>query len=511
MAPQPCLEAAMVDADAAIRLRPLPRPPAVTRPPRWKAAVPVAVGVALALLPAPPGLTGSAWPYFAVFAAVITGLVLEPLPAAVVGVLGVTLAAILRLPFTPEQVARPGFDAPTEAVRWALAGFTNPTVWLIFAAFMFAVGYEKTGLGRRIALLLVRRLGRRTLGLGYAVTLADLVLAPFTPSVTARSGGTIYPIVRSIPPLYGSEPGPTARRVGSYVVWTAFAATCITSSMFLTALAPNLLAAELVEKTVHVRIGWMPWLTGFLPAGLLLLLILPLAVYVVYPPEVKRNDEVTGWADRELRAMGPVSRREVGLAVLVLTALGFWILGRQLVDATLVAVAVVALMVATGIVSWDDMLSNKQAWNVLVWFATLVTLAEGLGRVGFVGWFARGAAGLLAGLPPTAVMVALLALFFVVHYLFASQTAHTTAVLPVVLAAGAAIPGVSAAKLAMLLCYSLGLMGVISPYATGPAPVWYGSGYVSQGDFWKLGLVFGALFLAVLLVVVVPWVLLVMP
>jgi L-tartrate/succinate antiporter len=96
-------------------------------------------------------------------------------------------------------------------------------------------GYEKTGLGKRIALLLVKSLGGRTLTLGYAIAFADLVLAPFTPSNTARSGGTIFPIVKNLPPLYDSKPhDPSARRIGAYLIWTAIASTCVTSSMFLT-------------------------------------------------------------------------------------------------------------------------------------------------------------------------------------------------------------------------------------------------------------------------------------
>jgi L-tartrate/succinate antiporter len=71
---------------------------------------------------------------------------------------------------------------------------------------MFALGYEKTGLGRRIALLLVKAMGRKTLTLGYAVAIADTLLAPFTPSNTARSGGTIYPVIRNLPALYDSKP-----------------------------------------------------------------------------------------------------------------------------------------------------------------------------------------------------------------------------------------------------------------------------------------------------------------
>ena len=479
--------------------------------PLWKGAIPVLVAVVIAILPPPHGLPHFAFHYFGVFMAVILGLVLEPIPAAAVGLVGVTYAAVFGVVFSPAELASPSFRLPTEGLKWALSGFTNATVWLIFGAFMFALGYEKTGLGKRLALVLVRGMGRRTLGLGYAVTVADLLLAPFTPSNTARSGGTIFPLVKNIPSLYGSQPGPTARKIGSYLMWTAFAATCITSSMFLTALAPNLLAVELVRKIAGVEISWADWFLGFIPVGALLLLSLPLVTYVLYPPEVKEGREVQAWAREELARMGAMTVREWIMGALVLAALGLWIFGKSLVDPTTVALIVICAMVLTGVVTWGDIVANKQAWNVLVWFATLVTLADGLNRVGFIDWFAKGAAARLTGLGPTSVIVVLTALFFLVHYLFASSTAHTTAVLPVVLAAGAAVPGIPVKAFALALCFSLGLMGVISPYATGPGPVWYGSGYVERGQFWKLGLVFGLLFLAMLLAVDVPYLLAVRP
>jgi L-tartrate/succinate antiporter len=472
-----------------------------------RSAVPIAAAILIAIVPPPPELPHHAFHYFGVFVAVILGLVLEPIPAAAVGLIGVTFVAVTGLAFSPAQLASATFQLPTEGLKWALSGFTNGTVWLIFGAFMFALGYERTGLGKRLALVLVRAMGRRTLGLGYAVTLADLALAPFTPSNTARSGGTIFPLVKNIPALYGSQPGPTARRIGSYLMWTAFAATCVTSSMFLTALAPNLLAVELVRKVAHVDITWTDWFVGFLPVGALLVLTLPLVTYVLFPPELKEAPEVQAWAREELARMGRASTREWIMAGLVVGALGLWIFGRSLVDPTTVALLVICAMIVTGVVRWDDITANKSAWNVLVWFATLVTLADGLNKVGFVGWFAKLAAARLAGLAPVTVMILLTALFFLVHYLFASSTAHTTAVLPVVLAAGAAVAGMPVKALALVLCFSLGLMGVISPYATGPAPVWYGSGYVARGDFWKLGLSYGLAFLAALLAIGVPYLL----
>ena len=479
-----------------------------------KAIAPIALAVLLALLPAPEGLAPHAWYFTAIFAGVVLALVLEPIPGALIGLVGVTAVALLSpwALYAPEQLARPGFNPASASLSWALSGFANGTVWLIFAAFMFALGYDRSGLGRRIALLLVRRLGRRTLTLGYAVALADLALAPFTPSNTARSGGTIYPVIRNLPPLYGSKPNdPSARRIGSYVMWTAIAATCVTSSMFLTALAPNLLAVELAGRTAKVAISWFDWALAFAPVGILLLLAVPLLAFKLYPPEVTRGAEVADWAAGELRKMGGLSRKEATLAVLVFVALLLWVFGEPAINSTTVALAVLCGIVLTGIVTWDEVLGNRQAWNTLAWFATLVALAGGLAQVGFVAWFAAKMGGLVAGVPPTAALVALVVAFFLSHYVFASVTAHATALLPVFLTVGAAVPGMPMKALTLALCLTLGIMGILTPYATGPSPVYYGSGYLPSDDYWRLGAVFGAIYLAAMLLIGIPWILLITP
>ena len=178
-------------------------------------------------------------------------------------------------------------------------------MWLIFGALVFSRGYKKTGLGRRIALSLVGSMGKSTLGLGYAVMLADLLIAPFTPSNTGRSAGVIFPIIRGIPALYGSAPGQTARRIGAYLMWTAFASTAVTSSMFLTALGPNLLALGIVRKATGIDLTWSQWAAGFLPVGFCCILPLPLFVYWIYPPEIRWSLEEASWAEEELARMGP--------------------------------------------------------------------------------------------------------------------------------------------------------------------------------------------------------------
>ena len=164
-------------------------------------------------------------------------------------------------------------------------------------------------------------------------------------------------------------------------------------------------------------------------------------------------------------------------------------------------------MVLLRVLDWDDVVGNRAAWDTVIYFATLMTLADGLNRVGVVTWAAEGVSRQLIGVPPLAALIVLVSFFFVVHYAFASLTAHTVVVFPALLAAGASFPGMPVKVFAMVLAYSIGLMGVITPYATGPAPVYFGSGFIPRKDFWVLGFVFGLIYLGVLLGLGVPYLL----
>jgi L-tartrate/succinate antiporter len=461
-----------------------------------KVGFPLAIGIGLLLAPVPGGLTPNAWRYFALFCTVIAGLITEPIPPAIIGLGGVIAAAALGL-------IR---EEPSQSAQWALSGFGNATVWLIFAGYMFTLGYTQTGLGRRIALQLVRLLGHRTLGLGYAVTLADLALAPFTASATARSAGTIFPIVRQIPELYASRPDDgTARRMGAYVLYTALVASFITSSMFITALAPNTLAVTVMRQTAGVTVSWVDWFVGFAPVGFLLLAVVPYVIYKLYPPEIRNAPEAPRWAADQLLAMGPMSRRELTLLVLVCCALGLWIGAIHYIEPALTAMLVVLLMVMCRVVTWNDVIGHAQAWNILVWFATMVTLAGGLAETKFVGWVAQSIAPSLQGVAPTTAIVTVAGVYFFLHYFFASITAHTASLLPVFLAMAVTIPVLSATEWALLLSYPLGLMGVLTTYTAGHNPIYYGSGYISRQAFWVLGLVLGLFFFATYLAIGVPW------
>jgi L-tartrate/succinate antiporter len=458
--------------------------------------VPLALGVVILLVPVPDGLTPNAWRYFALFTTVITAIITEPVAPAVLGMGGVIVAAIAGL-------VR---DTPAQSAQWALSGFGNATVWLIFAGYMLTLGYARTGLGKRVALHLVRLLGHRTLGLGYAVALADLALAPFTASAGARSAGTIYPVIRHIPDLYGSKPHDgTARRIGAYLLYTALATSFVTSSMFVTALAPNTLALSIMRQTAGVTVSWVDWTIGFAPVGVTLLVFVPFLLYLIYPPEIRRAPEAPRWAAEQLRLMGRMTRQEFTLLALVVLALGLWIGAAEHIEPAITAMLAVLLMVAFGVIAWDDVTGHSVAWNMLVWFATLVTLAGGLADTRFVEWLARSIAPVVAGLPLAGAVVAVVGTFFFLHYFFASITAHTASLLPVFLGIAVAIPGLSPTRWALLLAYSLGLMGVLTNYAAGQSVIYYGSGFIARRDFWVLGFVLGAIYLVAYLVIINPW------
>ncbi len=456
-----------------------------------KLLTPVLVALVLWFIPAPEGLSANAWHFLAIFLAVVVGLILEPVPAALIGFSGISLVAALGI-----------IGNPSESIKWALSGFSNSVIWLIFAAFMFALGYKKTGLGKRVSLIMVKYMGKSTLGLGYAVAISDLILAPFMPSNTARSGGTIYPVAINIPQIFGSYPDNDPRKIGSYISWVAIASTCVTSSMFLTALAPNLLAVDLIAKGTGHTIAWMEWAKIMIPLMIPLFILTPWLTYVLYPPTQKKSPEAPAWAAEELKKLGSVTFKEYLMGALAIVALVLWIFGKEIgIDATTTAICVVSVMVLSGVISWDDLLSDKAAFNVFIWFATLVALADGLKKVGILDFIGKNSEAMLSGLSTTSLIIALIVLFYVLHYFFASTTAHVTALVPLFMViATTFIPAEQILPFVILFAGSLGVMGIITPYGCGPSPIWYGAGYISQARWWALGAIFGTIYLIPILI-----------
>jgi len=293
--------------------------------------------------------------------------------------------------------------------------------------------------------------------------------------------------------------------VGAYLLFTALAASMVSSSMFITALAPNTMAIALIAKATNVTIPWMLWFKGFLPVGIILTLVQPVLLYLIYPPQIKDAPAAPRWAGEQLNTMGAMTRQEITMLLLVLGALAFWIGGAAYIDPAIVSAFVILGMVIFRVVSWDDIVGHSQAWNTLIWFATLVAMAGGLAETKFLDWLAATLVPMLSGLAPYTTIAGIVLTFFFLHYFFASITAHTATLFPLFLAVAIKIPVVSPIAWALLLAYPLGMIGILTPYASGQNAVYYGSGYIKRRDFWVLGFVLGVLYTVVYLTIIVKW------
>ncbi len=433
----------------------------------------ILVAVIIWFLPPPAGVDIKAWHLLAIFAATIFGLIVQPLPMGAVVLIG-TMATALA-----------GILSPADALN----GFANTTVWLIFAAFLFSKGFTKTGLGQRIAYWFIRTFGRKTLGLSYSLILTDLVIAPATPSNTARAGGVLFPVVRGLTNTFKSEPGPTAGRIGRFLMLSTYQGDVITSAMFMTSMAANPLIVELTKKTTNIQLSWGGWALAALLPGLVSLLVMPYVIYKLARPEITETPEATAMAREHLAKMGSIRRDEWVVIGVFLLALTLWATATLTkLDATVVALLGVGLMLAAGAITWDDVLGERGCWDCLIWFGGLVGMATMLGKLGLIKWFSGVAAGYVKGWAWMAALGALLLVYLYSHYGFASLTAHVSAMfvpfLVVAMAAGA--PPLLAA---LSLAFFSSLNASLTHYGTGPAPIYFGAGYTDLKTWWGIGLV----------------------
>ena len=438
---------------------------------KW--AVVLGAGFAVALVPPPSGIAPTEWHLLAVFVCTIVGLTVQPLPGGAMVLLGVAATALLGL-------------LPIEQ---ALAGYGDPIVWLVLAAFLMSRGMLNTGLGRRIAFWFIRAIGKRSLGLGYALALTEFMLASFIPSNGARSGGIIFPIAKSLAEAYDSRPGPTAGRLGAFLMVFLYQCCVVTCAVFLTGQASNALIATFAAQTAGVQLTYGGWLAGAIVPGVVGLVVVGLLVYRMAAPEVTHTPRAVEIASDELARMGPMGRGErLMLAVFGLVALLWMTTAFHHVNYAAVALLGVGVLLLSGVVSWEDVCSERAAWDVFIWYGGLVQLAGALSETGIPRRFAEVAAGFTAGWPWWVALVGLLLVYYYAHYGFASITAHVTAMytpfLVLMLAAGAP-PGLAV----MALAYSSNLMASVTHYGTTPGPIYFGAGYVSQARWWRIGFV----------------------
>jgi len=454
----------------------------------WRWAV-VLVPGALLYFGTLPGMNTAQERLFAIFAATIIALVAQPVPMGVSVLVAMTLLALT------------GTLAPARV----LSGFANVTVWMIFAAFLFARAVTQTGFGSRVGYGFVERFASTPLRLGYSLAAAGLVLAPFIPSDTGRGGGIVYPIARSVATAFGSEPGPTAPRIGSFLMLVSFHTTYVASAMFLTAMAANPIIAGFALQIGHIDVTWGRWLAGSIVPGFLSLAIVPWLLLRLVRPLIQHTETARAMAREELIRRGPMERSEKWLVAIMAGVMAGWVTSPlHGVSNTFVALAGLCALLLVGVIAWEDLLAEQRAWDALIWFAPLIMMSDALNENGAVKVLSGGLFAAMRGWAWPLAMLALVTAYCYVHYAFASMTGQVTAIYPAFLAATLAA-GVPPMMAALALAYFSSLNAAMTHYGTGSAPVFFGAGYVRQGEWWRLGFLVSLVNLAIWLGIGPVW------
>ena len=398
--------------------------------------VPAAVAVGLALLiwfviPVPTGVTPQAWHLLAMFVGVIAAIIGKAMPIGALSMVAVMLVAVTGVTN----------NKPDAAIKDALSSFASPLIWLIGVSIMISRGILKTGLGARIGYYFISLFGKKTLGIGYSLAISELILAPVTPSNTARGGGIIHPVMKAIASSYDSDPEKgTQGRIGRYLALVNYHSNPITSAMFITATAPNPLVVDIIAKATGngIHLSWGTWAVAMLLPGLVAMLLMPLVLYFVSPPEIKATPNAAQFAKERLAELGKMNGGEKIMLAIFALLLILWagipalVFGDAFaVDATTTAFIGLSLLLLSGVLSWDDVLKEKSAWDTITWFAALVMMATFLNKLGLIAWFSDA---LKTGIEHTGMgwmgaSMLLLLVYMYAHYMFASTTAHITAML----------------------------------------------------------------------------------
>jgi len=473
---------------APAKTPPAPATPEPPKPKRLARAISLAIALIIWFIPPPGNLTPQAWHLFAIFAATILSVVIGAFPILTASVFAVA-AAVLTGTLTAEE---------------AYDSFANPTIVLIIVAFLVARAVVKSGLGQRLGYRAISWFGKSTLGLSYSIFGVDALISPAFPSNTARSG-VLYPLAFSMAEAAGATPDRQDRkRLGKFLMFSGMASLSLSSALWMTAMAGNPLGAE-VAKKYGVNIGFGSWLVASVVPTILAMVLVPLVLYKIIKPEVTQMPEAPADARRKLAELGPLTRDQkiVGLTFLGMVVL--WALASTLhIDPTAVAFLGLGVMLATNVLTMGDIAKEGDVLATFIWFASLFTLSSQLNKLGFMEYVGDRLASALGGFPVAAAAVVLLVAYILLHYLFVSQTAHLLALFGVFLGVGVKL-GASPSILAFQLLFATNYFAAITPQASSANLLFAGSGYLSQGELYRLGVIHTVFCLLLYLVVGTGW------
>ncbi|HWR38532.1 MAG TPA: DASS family sodium-coupled anion symporter [Patescibacteria group bacterium] len=463
----------------------------------------ILTGVAVWLLPTPAGMTLTQHKLLSIFSGAVVAWITIGINFAVS-----TFAIIVLLYFwvgNPEGK----MNKVGELIRnadFAVGGFASSSLWLLVTGFVISIAMTKSGVARRLALHMMRILGKTPAGAIFASMLANFVIAPLTPSNTARAAAML-PVLEGIAAAYRAEPGKS--NFGRALFLTSTFTTNITGAAFLTGTIPNPVAVGMIAAAAgaSVMTTWSYWAMAALPTNIIILIAAGWLTLKMYPPEVKALPGGIGYIRKELDAMGPMSRREMKSIGYFVLALALWSTDAlHHLNSTMIAflVSLLIFLPRVGVLEWKET-EKSLPWELFVYFGGVLTLSNALMSTKAFEWLIKTTlTGLgLDGMAMMPLLILLIGFSIFSHVIWSTTTAMAGVMIPIYIGLAQAL-GFNVVgfvlPLAIMMAYALFL-----PFNTMGNIIMFGAGYYTVAEQIRSSLLLGLIVWILWVVTAFTW------
>lgn len=459
------------------------------RPAIWGSALAVLATLLIESLPLSGSLSPAGHHMLAILAFAVIIWISEAMDYTVSSI--VILVLIIFMVGLSPDMAHPGHVVGTDkALKLALSGFSNSALALVAAALFIAAAMTYTGLDKRIALFTMSHIGAGGKKVLIGSIVITILLSFIVPSATARTACVVPIMLGGIASLKLDRKGPLA----ASIMITIAQATSIWNVGILTSAAQNLLSRGFVEKTFGAEhaITWTQWFLAGAPWSIAMSIALYFVMRWLMPPEIENIPGGREAMRADYQALGPVKPAEKRLLIMVLVLLGFWATEGKLhkFDTASTTLTGIALMLVPGIgvMSWSDA-QKRIPWGTVLVFGAGISLGSALLDTHAASWLSQSVMqGLhLDTLSPLAIFAVLSAFLVLIHLGFASATALTAALMPILVTMLATLPGVNGPGMAMLLAFTVSF-GFVLPINAPQNMVCLGTETFSSRQFTQSGI-----------------------
>lgn len=442
----------------------------------------------IVLLPPQEGLSvgGQRMIGIMIFSVIVwaTTAISYPVSAGVI----ITLMAFL-MGFAPNPATGKLYGTAA-GLAFGLNGFSSTAFCLVAAAMFLAAAMTKTGLDKRIALVILSKVGAKANRVVIGVILCGFILSFFVPSTTARVA-CLVPIVLGMIKAFDV---PLKSRFAAMLMITVAQVDSVWNVGIKTAAAQNMVAVNFIKSQLGVDISWLDWFIAAAPFAFLMSVCLYKLMMYLFPPEI---DEIPGGkatVKRLLEEMGPVSLNEKKLLFISISLLILWTTEQKLhpLDtSTTTMLAVTLLMLPKiGVMDWNETV-HKINWGTVLLFGVGISLGAALLSTKAATWMANQIVtnfGLANS--STFMVLAIMSMFLIViHMGFASATGLAAAIIPIIISVLQSLktPGVNIVGMTMILQYVVSF-GFILPVNAPQNMIAYGTDTFEVRDFVRSGI-----------------------